>query len=175
LIRIHFPMPAAAAALVLGALALAHAPADARPEPASDAIQRDTTLVFQTGDRVRVSAWPMGSSGTEICGALGRGIRGRGKTMYAQSDGGVGMPTIQRFPTVGTTPYCTRLTRTEGDSVLFTFTKLVRDSQNRLGRYTVGGYRMPQASLARRRVTFRWDTEGMDTVPAIVEPEPAGR
>ena len=173
MIRIHLPI--AAAALALGALALGHAPADARSEPAPGAQTRDTTLVFQTGDRVHVSAWPMGSSGVEICGALGRGIRGRGKTMYAQSDGGVGMPTIQRFPSVGTTPYCTRLTRTEGDSVLFTFTKLVRDSQNRLGRYTVGGYRMPQAYLARKRVTFRWSTEGMDTVPRIVEPEPAGR
>jgi len=132
-----------------------------------EAQTRDTALAFGTGERVHVSTWPMGSSGTEVCAALGRGIRGVGKTLYAQSDEGRGMPTIQRFPTVGTTPYCTRLTQSAGDSVTFTITRLLRTRDGRMGRYTVGAYRVDARSLARRRITFRWDGEGMDTVPAM--------
>jgi hypothetical protein len=136
---------------------------------------RDTLLAFGTGDRVHVSTWPMGSSGTDVCAGLGRGIRGAGKTLYAQSSQGRGMPTIQRFPTVGTTPYCTRLTQSAGDSVTFTMTKLLRMKDGRVGRYTIGAYRVDTESLSRRRITFRWDGEGMDTVPAApVEPAPGG-
>jgi len=131
---------------------------------------RDTMLAFGTGDRVHVSTWPMGSSGTDVCAALGRGIRGVGKTLYAQSTQGRGMATTQRFPTVGTTPYCTRLTQSAGDSVMFTITRLVRTKDGRIGRYTIGSYRVHSESLWRQRITFRWDGEGMDTVPLM----PAG-
>ncbi len=172
---IRIPLPIALAVLALAAVAPARAPAAARAEPARGAQTRDTMLAFGTGDRVHVSTWPMGSSGTDVCAALGRGIRGVGKTLYAQSTEGRGMATTQRFPTVGTTPYCTRLTQSAGDSVTFTMTKLVRTKDGRIGRYTIGAYRVDTESLWRRRITFRWDGEGMDTVPLMPQGEPAGR
>ncbi|HEX8692209.1 MAG TPA: hypothetical protein VF746_07310 [Longimicrobium sp.] len=149
---------------ITGAVLLAGAAAGARPAAALS-LQAGETLTFATGDQVSVASWPMGASGVEVCAAITQRIR-PGKTLYVQSDQGSGMPTIQRFPISGVTPYCTRLTQTAGDSVTVTFTKQVRDRVGRIARLTVGSHRMAVDPLWRRRVTFRWLREGADTVPA---------
>jgi hypothetical protein len=57
--------------------------------------------------------------------------------------------------------------------VTFSITKLVRTRDSRIGRYTIGSYRVAAESLWRQRITFRWDAEGMDTVPLMpAAPEP---
>ena len=168
---VAFALLAAACA----ALGLARArEAAARPETGAGALQRDTTLVFESGDEVRVSSWPMGATGMELCAGTVQGVRGSGKTLYAQSDGGSGMATIQRFPSAGTTAYCTRMARTEGDSVTFTFTRQVTDPVGRLARLTVGSHRVALAPLLRRRVTFRWTAEGVTRIRAVPAPEGGG-
>lgn len=158
-------------ALPITCAALAAAGAGARPA-AAVSLQLGETLTFATGDQVSVSSRPMGASGVEVCAAITQRIR-PGKTLYVQSDQGSGMPTIQRFPTSGVTPFCTRLTQTAGDSLTVTFTKQVRDPVGRLARLTVGSHRMALDPLWRRRVTFRWLREGTDTVPAVPTVEEA--
>ena len=161
-------------AVLIAASSLVGAGGVVRPLPA----QSDTTFAFASGDEVRVSSRLRGAAGIEVCAAAAQGVPGGGKTLYALADGGAGgagLPTIQRFPSTGTTPACTELRVTSGDSLTVGFTKQVRDPIGRVARFTVGSARLPLAPYQRKRITFRWIRAGVDTVAAAPPPPSAWR
>lgn len=163
---------------MLAALAGAAVPARAQriTPPASAGARggstflRDTTVVLPSGGAVRISAYPMGASGIEVCAAVARGVR-PGKSLQVRADGWAeGIAPMVRFPTTPLAPSCTMLRDAAGDSITLTFVHQVRDPIGRVYRQTVGFHRLPVSLLWRRRVTVRWVREGgerttVDTIP----------
>ena len=115
----------------------------------------DTTVVFDTGDEIRVTAYPRMAGGVELCGTVGSGMPW-GKMMFAHSDADRGaQQAVVTFPTAAVTPQCQTYRPTEGPWLVV------------IG---VGELVLPLAPLMGKRVTFRWQREGAFQVPSVTPP-----
>ena len=135
--------------------------------PVGDASAVDTTVVFETGDVVRVSTYPKMSTGIEICGTVTRGLRW-GKLLFARTDAETNsaQQAVVSFPSSGAAPLCGTHRPSGGDWLVVTFARPIRDEVGRIARITVGQVVLPRAPLEGKRVTFTWTREGPFDVPS---------
>lgn len=130
----------------------------------------DTTVVFDTGDEIRVTAYPRMAGGVELCGTVAGGSQW-GKMMFAHSDADRGaQQAVVTFPTAAVTPQCQTYRPTAGQWLVVSFARPVRDEVGRIGRIGVGELVLPLAPLIGKRVTFRWQREGAFQVPSVTPP-----
>ena len=164
------PIPSIAVFALAAALP-AHAHAQRYARPVGDPSAVDTTVAFETGDVVRVSAWPKMSSGIELCGTVGRGLRW-GKMMFARTDAETNsaQQAVVSFPSSGAAPLCVTHRPSGGDWLVATFARPIRDQVGRIARITVGQVVLPRAPLEGKRVTFTWLREGPFDVPTTTPP-----
>ena len=156
---------------ILAAALPAQAAAQRYARPVGDPSAVDTTVAFATGDVIRVSTYPKMSTGIELCGTVGRGIRW-GKVMFARTDAETNsaQQAVVSFPSSGATPFCETHRPAGGDWLVVTFARPVRDEVGRIARITVGQVVLPRAPLERKRVTFTWLREGPFNVGSISPP-----
>jgi hypothetical protein len=164
-------IPSLVLLLALAAVLPAQAAAQRYARPVGDPSAVDTTVAFETGDVVRVSAYPKMSSGIELCGTVGRGIRW-GKLMFARTDAETNsaQQAVVSFPSSGAVPLCETHRPSGGDWLVVTFARPIRDQVGRIARITVGQVVLPRAPLEGRRVTFTWLREGPFDVPTTTPP-----
>lgn len=130
----------------------------------------DTTVVFETGDEVRVTAYPRMGNGVELCGTVGAGMQW-GKMLFAHSDADRGaQQAVVSFPTAAVTPQCEMYRPAQGQWLVVSFARPIRDEVGRIGRIGVGELVLPLAPLMGKRVTFRWQREGAFQVPSVTPP-----
>jgi hypothetical protein len=170
----RLPLPILLAA-VLAALP-ARAAAQRYARPVGDASAVDTTVAFETGDVIRVTAYPRMSTGIEICGTVARGLRW-GKLLFARTDAETNsaQQAVVSFPSSAATPLCQLHRTSGGDWLVVTFARPIRDEVGRIARITVGQVVLPRAPLEGKRVTFTWTREGPFDVPSTTPaPETLG-
>jgi hypothetical protein len=127
----------------------------------------DTTVVFETGDEVRVTAYPRMGSGVELCGTVAGGMQW-GKMLFAHSDSDRGaQQAVVSFPTAAVTPECEMYRPTQGQWLVVSFARPVQDEVGRIGRIGVGELVLPLAPLMGKRVTFRWQREGAFQIRSV--------
>ena len=165
--RLHLPILLAAATAALPA----HAAAQRYARAVGDASAVDTTVAFETGDAVRVTAYPRMATGIELCGTVARGLQW-GKLMFARTEAETNsaQQAVVSFPSSGSTPLCEVHRPSGGDWLVVTFARLIRDQVGRLARITVGQVVLPRAPLEGKRVTFTWLREGPFDVGSITPP-----
>lgn len=166
-------LAAGAVALLLAALAVPLAAQRMTPPATASStrsvqmqVLRDTTVVFEGGDQLRVTTVFTGVDGVEVCAANGPGTR-PGKTLLAANNAsstGASLTTDVRYPGAGITPLCRPHLSASGDSIVVVFTRQVHDPVGRIGRLTVGEFRAPLSALQRKRIIFRWVRDGPDVM-----------
>ena len=149
----------------------AHAAAQRYARPTGDPSAVDTTVAYETGDVIRVTTYPKMSSGIEICGTIGRGMRW-GKVLFARTEAETNsaQEAVVSFPTSGATPFCETHRPSGGDWLVVRFARPIRDQVGRIARISVGEVVLPRAPLEGKRVTFTWTREGPFDVASITPP-----
>jgi hypothetical protein len=161
--------------ILLAAVAVTALPPSAAGQryarPVGDPSAVDTTVVFETGDEIHVTAYPKMSTGMELCGTVGRGIRW-GKQLFARTEAETNsaQQAVVSFPSSGASPLCQLHRASAGDWLVVTFSRAVRDEVGRIGRITVGQMVLPRAPLEGRRVIFAWTREGPFDIPSVTPP-----
>lgn len=153
---------AVAASLPTAAKAQRYAP------PAGRHAASDTVVTFETGDEVRVTWYPRMASGIEICGTVAGGSHW-GKMLFARTDSETNsaQESVVSFPATGVTPSCEVHRVAEGNWLVVSFSRAIRDPVGRIGRIPVGQIVLPLAPLQGKRVTFLWRREGPFDVPSV--------
>lgn len=136
--------------------------------PAGRHASSDTTVAFEGGDVLQVSSYPRMASGIEVCGTVGQGIHW-GKMLYARTDAerNSAQESVVTFPSVGVTAACQTHREVEGQWLVVSFSRAIRDEVGRISRVAVGQIVLPLAPLRGRRVTFRWLREGVFDVGSV--------
>ncbi|HEX8831219.1 MAG TPA: hypothetical protein VF705_08650 [Longimicrobium sp.] len=135
--------------------------------PAGARAAADTTVAFDTGDEIVVTSYPRMGGGVELCGTVGGGMQW-GKMMFAHSDADRGaQEVVVSFPTASVTPQCQTYRPAQGQWLVVSFARPVRDEVGRIGRLGVGELVLPLAPLMGKRVTFRWQREGAFNVRSV--------
>jgi hypothetical protein len=154
--------------LLLASIVPARAAAQRYAPPAGRHASSDTTVVFDTGDEIRVTSYPRMGSGIELCGTVAEGIHW-GKVMFARTDAETNSAeeSVVGFPTAAVTASCETHRAAAGDWLVVSFSRTVRDPVGRIGRVSVGQVVLPLAPLQGRRVTFRWQREGAFDIGSV--------
>ena len=157
--------------VLAAALAATPVPAQRYAAPSGRHAASDTTVVFDTGDQIRVTSYPRMASGIEVCGTVGQGMHW-GKMLYARTDAETNsaQESVVTFPSAAVTASCETHATTEGSWLVVGFSRAVRDQVGRIGRVQVGEIVLPLAAVRGRRVTFRWEREGVFDVGSVTPP-----
>lgn len=159
------------ACAILAAALPAPAAAQRYARPVGDRSAVDTTVVFATGDVIRVTSYPRMATGIELCGTVARGLQW-GKLMFARTDAETNsaQEAVVSFPSSGATPLCEVHRPSGGDWLVVRFARPIRDQVGRIARISVGQVALPRAPLEGKRVTFTWTREGPFDVASITPP-----
>jgi hypothetical protein len=154
--------------LLLAAALPAHAAAQRYAAPSGRHAASDTTVAFEGGDVIRVTSYPRMASGIEVCGTVGQGIHW-GKMMFARTDAETNsaQESVVTFPSVGVTSSCQTHRGADGQWMVVSFSRAVRDEVGSISRVAVGQVALPLAPLQGKRVTFRWLREGAFDVGSV--------
>jgi hypothetical protein len=146
----------------------ARAAAQRYAAPAGRHASSDTTVAFEGGDVIQVTSYPRMASGIEVCGTVGQGIHW-GKLMFARTDAETNsaQESVVTFPSVGVTAACQTHRGVDGQWLVVSLSRAVRDEVGRISRVAVGQIVLPLAPLLGKRVTFRWLREGAFDVGSV--------